>query len=564
MSYILIHSNNTSLIKSKYFGIDKSVTFDPDPYKDIDLYISEFITSRVLQKKPKALFIKYALTNNYISFIGIRLAMHIRLKLNEEDLALVPIIMIGEETIIEISKLSDLASIIGTSGIYHSNENESNIAKYINEIDQSSLTGLHNKENFIERISIPPPSNYTSHHSVTNDWSLIRWAKYLKCTDQIKAESDITTTLYYKYISKKYPINEATPGSNILIPGDGNILIIDDEASKGWQVLYEKIITLNPSIKLLPFEYDFKGKARQQIVSDCMNFIKSSTIDVIILDLRLCDEDFYLNDNFHDLTGFLLLEEIKKYNKGLQTIIVSASNKIWNYTNAIDSFADDYLLKESPENSQDPNHTAQSIKNFRKSVEISLQKKYLKEIWTKLADIKIIFENIVMAEPIQPIKKSKKKFFNEINQFLVIFFDNISHRKAYYGNAFQLLFVVIEILNNDIVDSKNSTTNSSGKHIWQIRRASTNLAFFSKNGNAITKGSDLTTDKRSIPWDQKTFNTAFHLGVDLSNLSNLSKLMDIRHEYIHQDITTGSKVEPTLDNTKELFKIIHLMCINYK
>ena len=80
----------------------------------------------------------------------------------------------------------------------------------------------------------------------------------------------------------------------------------------------------------------------------------------------------------------------------------------------------------------------------------------------------------------------------------------------------------------------------------------------------ITKGSDLTTDKRSIPWDQKTFNTAFHLGVDLSNLSNLSKLMDIRHEYIHQDITTGSKVEPTLDNTKELFKIIHLMCINYK
>lgn len=103
---------------------------------------------------------------------------------------------------------------------------------------------------------------------MTNDWSLIRWSKYLKCSDQIRVESDITTNLYYKYISKKYPINEATPGANILIPGDGNVLIIDDEASKGWQVLYEKIITLNPSIKLLPFQYDFKGKARQQIVSD--------------------------------------------------------------------------------------------------------------------------------------------------------------------------------------------------------------------------------------------------------------------------------------------------------
>lgn len=58
-----------------------------------------------------------------------------------------------------------------------------------------------------------------------------------------------------------------------------------------------------------------------------MSFIKSKTIDLIILDLRLCDEDFYVHDNFHDLTGFVLLEEIKKHNKGLQTIIVSGQIK---------------------------------------------------------------------------------------------------------------------------------------------------------------------------------------------------------------------------------------------
>lgn len=564
MSYVLIHSNNTSLIKSNYFGIDKSLAFDPDPNKDIDLYISDFFSSRILQKKPKAIFIKYALTNNYISFIGIRLAMHIRLNIIEKDLALVPIIMVGEETIIEISKLSDLASIIGTSGIYHSNENESNIAKYINEIEQNSLTGLHNTESFIEKISIPPPSNYTSHHSVTNDWSLIRWAKYLKCSDQIKIESDITSTLYYKFISKKYPINEATPGSNMLIQGAGSVLIIDDEASKGWQVLYEKMITLNPSIKLLPFEYDYKGKGRQQIVLDCMSFIKSTTIDLIILDLRLCDEDFYVNDNFHDLTGFVLLEQIKKYNKGLQTIIVSASNKIWNYTNAIDSFADDYLLKESPENSQDPSHTSQSIKNFRYAIQTTLEKKYLKDIWKQITDTTIHFDQLVQNEKNAKVRQHKKNFLSVITQFLEIFFNNISHRKAYPGNAFQILFVIIEVFNNDIIDSTNYTKTVNNKYKWEFRRTTNFLQGYNVNGNTVTSNKDLETSGTSIPWNQKTFNTAFDLGINLVLLAKLASLMEVRHKYIHQDLTTGAKVEPSLENNKELFKIVYTMCMNFK
>ena len=45
-----------------------------------------------------------------------------------------------------------------------------------------------------------------------------------------------------------------------------------------------------------------------------------------------------------ELTGIKILEYIKSLNKGIQVIITTASNKIWNYENS--SNANGYILKQ--------------------------------------------------------------------------------------------------------------------------------------------------------------------------------------------------------------------------
>lgn len=48
---------------------------------------------------------------------------------------------------------------------------------------------------------------------------------------------------------------------------------------------------------------------------------------------------------------------IKKINPGIQVIIFSATNKVWNLQALQEAGADGFIIKESPENSIDPNFT---------------------------------------------------------------------------------------------------------------------------------------------------------------------------------------------------------------
>ena len=87
----------------------------------------------------------------------------------------------------------------------------------------------------------------------------------------------------------------------------------------------------------------------------------------MILDLRLHKEDFN-NKPIDEITGFKILEKIKNHNKGIQVIIFSATNKIWNLQALQNAGADGFIIKESPNNNFEPGFTKQSIEKMLQSI----------------------------------------------------------------------------------------------------------------------------------------------------------------------------------------------------
>jgi hypothetical protein len=124
-------------------------------------------------------------------------------------------------------------------------------------------------------------------------------------------------------------------------------------------------------------------------------------------------------------------------NKGIQVIIFSATNKIWNLLELQKEGADGFILKESPELSIDPEFTKQLILCFVKTLEESLNLIFLKQIRSQLEKIKNLkFKNSYYIE-----------FFNIIENDIDISFELLCKTKIskkYFNYAYLQLFQLIE------------------------------------------------------------------------------------------------------------------------
>src|SRR5687768_13387723 len=115
MKKLLVHSNNTSFNKSEYFTVSEQFVFDIDLDKDTDFYINESLTTGELGKKIELvdiIFIKVALSKNYLEYLGIRLAYHIRLTKSLGAKSNVPIVFIAEEEFQFLGVSCDIPSIL--------------------------------------------------------------------------------------------------------------------------------------------------------------------------------------------------------------------------------------------------------------------------------------------------------------------------------------------------------------------------------------------------------------------------------------------------------------------
>lgn len=446
MKKLLIHSNNTSFNNTELFPLAEQFVFDVDFDKDVDFYINENLTDGGLKHKLEKcdiVFIKVSLSKNYLEYLGLRLAYHIRLTKSLGTKAYMPIVLIAEESFQYLGLTHPEPSIFFTKGVYLIKESLDDYKKTLKWINDGRIKPLDDFSSFVNSIIINPPANYLSHHSIANEWSILRWAKVLGIATEKEALKDvrinIESLLYYKFLQAKYPIEAEPDKAAFKINGKGRILYIDDEWNKGWDVVLEKFVSSSPDIVFETLKYDFKDKTHEEILAECKKKIASSNPDAVLLDLRLSDSDFTNSHNSLHLTGYKVLKAIKLINPGIQVIIFTASNKVWNFTELQNAGCDDFVLKESPDLSTDAGYSRNAINKMASSVSNAFQMSFLKKVYLKMAEIEKQITVVNNEEESDFLLRLK----NNLNVAFKLLIDTKISAK-YFNYAYLQLFQIVE------------------------------------------------------------------------------------------------------------------------
>ena len=260
--------------------------------------------------------------------------------------------------------------------------------KFFQNLEQKKQESL-NWNDFIKTINVEKPE--TSNHTISNEWAIYRWAHAIGANDSDieKIENKVENNIYFKYLQAIYPIKEIQEirEEQLKVENlqDSKILYIDDEADKGWNgVLWELLKQSDvEDFELLGDE--LKSLSQDEIINESKKKIEEQKSDIVILDFRLHDSDF--DCEIKEVTGYKLLQVIKKINPGIQVIIFSATNKVWNLQALQEAGADGFIIKESPENSIDPNFTKEVIISFINELDKANKRRFLKEVFTSLEKI---------------------------------------------------------------------------------------------------------------------------------------------------------------------------------
>ena len=419
----------------------------------------------------------------------------------------------------------------------------------------------------IKKINLDIPNNYEDSHSIANEWAIHRWSKTINANDTAGKIDKIniiqSSNLYFKYLKIVYPISDLKKmDSNLLkanFDGQPKVIYIDDEAEKGWKEIFYKIfLDVNDDIDFIHLDDEFNEKSKEEIIDISVEKIIEENIDLVILDFRLHKDDFE-NSRIDEVTGYQILQKVKEHNKGIQIIIFSATNKIWNLLALQEAGADGFIVKESPENSIDPDFTNQSILNMIQSVENCLSLTFLKEIYSNVEKIKKHLNYISNFTGDGGLEGGlmKMKFKNEIFIQLDIIFDclkrsskdistEIKDGSSYLNLSFTSIYKIIELINDYFTDERGRKLKSNSMF---IQRYNQNSDDFSK----ISEGYSTARDKiysiikfelKDEPLNYCNKFNKFHK--DRNNITHPATLRDYKKTTVEENIMFLSLVTDLL------------------
>ena len=354
-----------------------------------------------------------------------------------------PIVFISDFTLDRLLKKNHIGSqIFLTDGVFLCHRSE--LAQKIDSF--SSLDSDTYNNSFLDRINIPAPKG--SNHSLANQWGASRMYMIITSdktqSDVFKEFQDIHKRLYFKYIFHKIPSskdNSFNKEDKYQVKGCArkHILLIDDEASKGWTKalsLLFQTANFDPSKDVISesvLDYDsLSNEARYKI--------EKVPYDLILLDLRLggLREDYIVNPE--DMSGYKVLRKIKELNRGTQVIMLTASNKAWNLKAVMRPGlgADGYFVKESPEYGFSDQFSIANLKSLIADSEHCLKRGYLRDFWSF----------------IRSIDNYNNPTVTEVRILLDIAFDLVSQAdtKEKYKFAFLSLYQVLECITSSLTD----------------------------------------------------------------------------------------------------------------
>lgn len=574
MKKLLIHSNNTSFNNTELFPLAEQFVFDVDFDKDVDFYINENLTDGGLKlklEKCDIVFIKVSLSKNYLEYLGLRLAYHIRLTKSLGAKAYMPIVLIAEESFQYLGLTHPEPSILFTKGIYLIKELLDDYQKALKWFADGRIKPLDDFSLFVNSIFVNPPANYQSHHSIANEWALVRYFSMLESDDTNTSyvslqnkiyDLDYLKTLHFKHLeakanrqkfnSKKHTINAILKG----IEGK-KIGIIDDEINKGWLEFYGYILNKSKATAM-PFNNFQKDETKVELIKKIEQWLLEifklvDPIDIFIIDLRLHDDDFSEQD-FQNLSGIQIIKFLKKYNPGIQVVVSTASNKVWNYQKCLDLGVKYFSVKESPETYNTRSETIASFSHFSNQLSNAVKDVFLAEIFRKIEDLKK--NNIFSKITLEKDKKSANLII-EKNGLLDQIFNLLRLDNSDEAIIHQCLLIAFQILENYCelgmvgnFGSDNSSGNrlSSGS-IWAKDESGPKHIFINQPNQKISTWFELVNgrfpfqkeDSNETPVSFNVFESmrlisSYKSGLDISSLVKMITILYFRDNIPKNDV----------------------------
>ncbi len=397
MKILLLHNNNVpfSFISEKWgddIDLEIELLKPSTDDNDYDVFVCCELGRIFSTNSFDLIILPYSFSEyNPIEYTGLNVAAHIRLT-PEWKHTNKPILFVGPEETKQVAKLSEMGSLLFSPGIYSTRTNS--LPNLVGGIKALSVEYITDSEfnDFLNRILIPRPTNYATHHSVANEWAVMRWSNdVINWGGQempIIGSKSFTSMLYFKYliakagsrerISKKWKKNN---GADPIINGiSGKVIAyIDDEYDKGWGMLLSKIFEKSGA-EFHVYEGFKEHKDREALITDINSFVDSIDADCYLLDLRLHDDDF--DKTKGEISGHRIAAHIKdpKINRARQVVVFSASDKVWNMKEEVQIIgATDYVLKESPEANFSKDDSLKNFREFGTAIKKACELSYLKD-----------------------------------------------------------------------------------------------------------------------------------------------------------------------------------------
>jgi CheY-like chemotaxis protein len=565
LNTFVIEDNSTKLAQT--LGL-KAVEFTANLLTDDA--IDEWLATTVfgINSNIQKLIIPIRLGNDDPDYIGLRVGLHIRLSRSLGNKRFIPLVFasVGEpkELIIgnQIERKSLLSAILlFTKGctIVDIFDLEHAVADFDEVIDKDIL-----QNDLLKKLVIS--DERLQGHQLANEWGALRLAKFagIELTT-IKQPKD----LYFKYRFSLSDLEIDSKGknkTNIHSNKDCSYLLIDDNALNGWEELLTHIINSEIINK-------FTKKTLSKSLTtfeEAVTYEDYESHDLIFLDLRLTKEEDNSKNliQIGDYSGVKLLNNIKEINKGIQVIILTASNKAWNMKALLDAGADGYFIKESPDMPVSDDVSKANYENLVISIKKGLGKGYLKEIY-KIHKKAIDF--IDLDYPSKAI--GYQRFYDRTKSSLDIAFELLNYAskdQKYFNFAYLTYYQILEDYANqkenfDFVSNvecyvDNRTERVICKHSdteaeWSLKfeRDKSNGDYF-KHGNEIKEFEKVTVGSLA----KISFLLTFKFNMDEDTLKTWGKINALRNTKAAHG--GGSYVSVT--DVKEMLGVVKLFLTN--
>lgn len=387
--------------------------------------------------------------------LALLVALHIRLSVSYiKAAAFVPLLFVSKLPLQSFLKYGECSQLFLMSrGTYFCTPEETSDALEIIE----GLSVDNYKSDFLSQIHISPDAEI-GRHSMANQWGADVFNRIISKDDRNETDEIKTAKkkLYYKYvflntIDIKATINDIENDEereNVRLNATGkNILLIDDEADKGWSFVLKHKFFVNSNFDVINSaiaDYsDISETIRKKIESDYY--------DLYLLDLRLLgtkEDEIYSADEF---SGMKILKEIKNKNQGNQVVILTASNKAWNMKALLDAGADGYYIKESPELKLPMSFSKANFQAFKDAVEISLNSGYKKEIYRKID----ILQSELLQSTISEFTKNELDYvLNQSSKQILTAKNSLD-----FAYAYMTLFQAFEFITKEFVHESDDGQN---------------------------------------------------------------------------------------------------------